>query len=107
MNRGQRWPLMIDPQNQANKWIKNMEKSRGLKVLDLKMPDFLRSIEHAVQLGTPILMQVWLVCGWGRFVDRLSATHRPPNRPSKRPPNRAPHSPPNRPPNSPPDMPPQ
>ena len=34
-----------------------MEKSRGLKVLDLKMPDFLRSIEHAVQLGTPVLMQ--------------------------------------------------
>eukprot|EP00668_Euglena_longa_P046636 GGOE01062321.1.p1 GENE.GGOE01062321.1~~GGOE01062321.1.p1 ORF type:complete len:2198 (+),score=861.46 GGOE01062321.1:644-6595(+) len=55
--RGSRWPLMIDPQNQANKWIKNTEKSRGLKVLDLKMPDFLRSIEHAVQLGTPVLMQ--------------------------------------------------
>lgn len=34
-----------------------MEKARGLKVLDLKMPDFLRSIEHAVQLGTPVLMQ--------------------------------------------------
>uniref|UniRef100_A0A7S1IC30 Dynein heavy chain n=1 Tax=Eutreptiella gymnastica TaxID=73025 RepID=A0A7S1IC30_9EUGL len=57
VNRGSRWPLMIDPQGQANKWIKSMEKSRGLKVLDLKMADFLRSIEHAVQLGTPVLMQ--------------------------------------------------
>ncbi|KAJ9437970.1 Dynein-1-beta heavy chain [Diplonema papillatum] len=55
--RGERWPLMIDPQGQANKWIKNMEKDKGLKVIDLKQADFLRTIEHAVQLGTPVLIQ--------------------------------------------------
>ena len=27
-----RWPLMIDPQMQANKWIKNVEKPNQLKV---------------------------------------------------------------------------
>ena len=32
MTRGTRWPLMIDPQEQANKWVKNMEKEGGLKV---------------------------------------------------------------------------
>ncbi len=27
-----RWPLMIDPQGQANKWIKTFEKSKNLQV---------------------------------------------------------------------------
>jgi dynein heavy chain len=30
VKRGRRWPLMIDPQGQANKWIKNMEMKSGL-----------------------------------------------------------------------------
>ena len=30
--RGRRWPLMIDPQDQANRWVKQMESEKGLKV---------------------------------------------------------------------------
>lgn len=54
--RGRRWPLMIDPQGQANRWIRNMEGSR-LKIIDLKMGNFLREVENAVQYGFPVLLQ--------------------------------------------------
>lgn len=35
VTRGRRWPLMVDPQGQANKWVKEME-GKKLKVTDLK-----------------------------------------------------------------------
>lgn len=58
VTQGSRWPLMIDPQGQANKWIKNMEGSNGLRVLNLSMSDMARSIENAIQFGQPVLLQV-------------------------------------------------
>ncbi|EGF78014.1 hypothetical protein BATDEDRAFT_91203 [Batrachochytrium dendrobatidis JAM81] len=57
VTRGRRWPLMIDPQGQANSWIKNMEQKRDLKVIDLKQHDYLRTLEKAIQFGTPVLLQ--------------------------------------------------
>ncbi|XP_064408838.1 dynein axonemal heavy chain 2 [Latimeria chalumnae] len=57
VTRGNRWPLMIDPQGQALKWIKNMELGKGLKIIDLQMHDFLRTLENAVQFGFPVLLQ--------------------------------------------------
>ncbi len=30
VTKGRRWPLMIDPQGQANKWIRKMEEKVGL-----------------------------------------------------------------------------
>nr|XP_028557519.1 dynein heavy chain 2, axonemal isoform X1 [Podarcis muralis]XP_028557522.1 dynein heavy chain 2, axonemal isoform X1 [Podarcis muralis] len=57
VTRGNRWPLMIDPQCQATKWIKNMEAKKGLKIIDLQMPDYMRILETAIQFGTPVLLQ--------------------------------------------------
>ncbi|KAG6920689.1 dynein heavy chain 2, axonemal-like, partial [Chelydra serpentina] len=57
VTRGNRWPLMIDPQCQASKWIKNMEAAKGLKIIDLQMGDYLRVLEGAVQFGSPVLLQ--------------------------------------------------
>ncbi len=50
-----RWPLMIDPQGQANKWVKNMEK--GLHVLKMSNPNYLRTLETAIQFGQPMLLE--------------------------------------------------
>jgi dynein heavy chain len=52
-----RWPLFIDPQGQANKWVKNMEKENNLDVLKLTQKDFLRSLENAVRFGKPCLLE--------------------------------------------------
>ncbi len=57
VTRGRRWPLIVDPQAQANKWIKNLEKDRGLRVVDMKMADWMRTMENAIQFGNPVLLQ--------------------------------------------------
>lgn len=57
ISNSRRWPLMIDPQGQANRWIKNMEKSKSLQVVKLSDSDYLRTLENAVQFGTPVLLE--------------------------------------------------
>ncbi len=55
--KARRWPLFIDPQGQANKWIRNMEKGRKIKILKFSNPNYLRDLENAIPFGTPILME--------------------------------------------------
>ncbi|UJR33040.1 hypothetical protein I4U23_020499 [Adineta vaga] len=50
-------PLFIDPQNQATKWIKQMEKSHGLRVIDIQMHDYMKIIEECIKMGRPCLCQ--------------------------------------------------
>ena len=45
---------MIDPQGQANKWIKNMEKSANLHTIKLSDADYVRTLENCIQFGTPV-----------------------------------------------------
>ena len=60
VTRGTRWPLRIDPQEQASKWVKNMEKEGGLKVVSLKQSDYLRTLENTITFGQPVLTQARL-----------------------------------------------
>ncbi|KXS21750.1 hypothetical protein M427DRAFT_107149 [Gonapodya prolifera JEL478] len=52
-----RWPLLIDPQGQANKWIRNLEKDNGLDIIKLTDKDFLRTLENAIRFGKPVLLE--------------------------------------------------
>lgn len=45
---------MIDPQGQANKWIKNMEKPNNLSVIKLSDSDYVRSLENCITFGNPV-----------------------------------------------------
>ncbi|KAM9856968.1 dynein axonemal heavy chain 1 [Aulostomus maculatus] len=51
------WPLFIDPQGQANTWIKNMERHNGLEVIKLSDQDFLRTLGNTIQFGKPCLLE--------------------------------------------------
>uniref|UniRef100_A0A674GHA2 Dynein axonemal heavy chain 3 n=1 Tax=Taeniopygia guttata TaxID=59729 RepID=A0A674GHA2_TAEGU len=57
VSNSRRWALMIDPQRQANKWIKNMEKTNKLSVIKLSDTHYVRTLETALQLGTPVLLE--------------------------------------------------
>ena len=52
-----RWPLLIDPQAQANKWIRGMLEPMGLRVLRPNDTNFVRSVEACVRNGTSLLLE--------------------------------------------------
>jgi len=52
-----RWPLIIDPQSQGNKWIKNMERQNQHKVIKLTNSKFLNIIDNSIRLGLPVLLE--------------------------------------------------
>lgn len=54
--RGKRWPLMIDPQSQGNKWIKKKE-GKQLKTLKLSNQKMLLILEGCIRTGAPMLIE--------------------------------------------------
>ncbi|KAL7295702.1 hypothetical protein TKK_0011053 [Trichogramma kaykai] len=55
--RASRFPLCIDPQQQALKWIKKREQDSNLKILTFSDPDFIKQVEIAVKYGFTIIFQ--------------------------------------------------
>jgi len=52
-----RWPLLIDPQIQANKWIKNTEKDNHLLIMKFSDPNLLKNFQSAISSGYPVLIE--------------------------------------------------
>ena len=62
-----RWPLMIDPQTQANKFIKKMgaqTQDVNLDVFKLSEGNLIRSLELAIQFGKWVLLE-----NIGEYID--------------------------------------
>jgi dynein heavy chain len=62
MFKSRRWPLMIDPQSQANKFIKSLakdpEESRsGIDMSKMSDPTLLRNLELSIQFGKWFLIE--------------------------------------------------
>ena len=57
LKNSRRWPLMIDPQGQANRWVNNMEKTNNLEVIKLSDGDFVRRLENSISFGYPVLLE--------------------------------------------------
>lgn len=52
-----RWPLMIDPQGQANKWIKMMENKNNMSVIKLTNSNYMSTLQVAIEKGFPVLLE--------------------------------------------------
>lgn len=58
LNNSTRWPLMIDPQIQANSWIKKLEGDKLVVLNPNSDPkNVLLRLEILIPLGTPILLE--------------------------------------------------
>ncbi|KAG7205246.1 hypothetical protein KM043_018326 [Ampulex compressa] len=57
MDNSKRWSLFVDPQSQANKWIRHMEKHNELEIVKLTDPGYMKIIEQAIEYGKPVLIE--------------------------------------------------
>ncbi|KAJ3602266.1 hypothetical protein NHX12_030025 [Muraenolepis orangiensis] len=55
--RASRFPMCIDPQQQALNWIKKKEEKNNLKISSFNDADFLKQLEMAIKYGFPFLFQ--------------------------------------------------
>ena len=55
--KGKRWPLAIDPQGQANKWIRAMEQRNSSRSVKGNDATILRTLENAIRMGTPVVLE--------------------------------------------------
>ncbi|CCI45148.1 unnamed protein product [Albugo candida] len=60
MARARRWPLLIDPQGQANRFIKNLGKDtseNGIEITDSGDKQLNRTLENAIRFGRWVLLE--------------------------------------------------
>ena len=54
--KSSKYPLMIDPQGQALKWIRKTEEKTGLKIMKFTDTQFQTNLKSAITMGDPVLI---------------------------------------------------
>lgn len=57
LSKSRRWPLMIDPQLQANQWIRKSNADNKLRIIRLNQANYARVLENAISYGEPVLLE--------------------------------------------------
>jgi len=57
VDKCRRWPLMIDPQMQANQWIRKKDEVNGIMITTMRDGNLLRTLENCIRLGKPLLLE--------------------------------------------------
>jgi len=57
LTNSDRYSLIIDPQLQGITWLKEREKANDLKVTRLSNPKMVKTLEHAIEAGSPVLLE--------------------------------------------------
>jgi len=57
VTQSERWPLMIDPQEQASRWIRILHQNHNIKVVRMNDRDIIRVLENGIKNGIPILVE--------------------------------------------------
>ena len=57
VTKSSRFPLCIDPQQQAINWIKQREKGNNFKISSFNDSDYMKHLELAIRYGSPFLFQ--------------------------------------------------
>ena len=56
-SKASKYPLFIDPQLQAKKWLRKMEEPNGLKLMKFSDTQFQINMKGALTMGYPVLIQ--------------------------------------------------
>ena len=57
VDKAERWPLMIDPQEQAKKWVRNMEEKKDMCICKMSDKDMAKQVENCIKNGRPLLIE--------------------------------------------------
>ena len=57
VDRCRRWPLLIDPQQQGNAWLRKKEEVNDVQITTMQDSNLLRVLEKCIRLGLPLLLE--------------------------------------------------